>query len=208
MRNFGGFHCWGRVWLQVLLAMALVSISVSNNVGSVCGHPNLSNSPHPPYDYSSPPPSVNSSPPSYYHTSPNIQLSGFVLARHTNEDPTFCIARTSADESKLQEALDWVCSHGVDCSPLLEGKPCHDPDTVAAHASYAFNSYYYLSGKLTGTCDFRGLGNITRTNPSHGACIFSDRFGFESPNSSGFKYSKLGAAGALLLILVTWVLSN
>ncbi|KAI3900995.1 hypothetical protein MKW92_020426 [Papaver armeniacum] len=193
MRNSGGFHCWGRLWLEVLLAMALVS--VSNNVGTVCGHPNLSNSPHPPYVYSSPPPSVNSPPANYYHTSRNLHLSV----------PTFCIARTSADESKLQEALDWVCSHGVDCSPLLEGQTCHEPDTVAAHASYAFNSYYHLSGELTGTCDFRGLGNITTTNPSHGACIFSDRIGFKS---SGFKYSKLGATGALLLILVTWVLSN
>ncbi|KAI3924758.1 hypothetical protein MKW92_028414 [Papaver armeniacum] len=207
MRNSGSFHCLGLLWLQVLLAMVVVS--VSNNVGSICGHPNLSNSPHPPYVYSSPPPSVNSPPPNYYRTSPNLHLSSSVLARHTNKYPTFCIARTSADESKLQEALDWVCSHGVDCSPLLEGQPCHEPDSVAAHASYAFNSYYHLSGELTGTCDFRGLGNITTTNPTHGACVFSDQpGGISSAPSSSSKDFKLRGTGAFLLILVSLILST
>ncbi|KAI3958025.1 hypothetical protein MKW98_020667 [Papaver atlanticum] len=122
--------------------------------------------------------------------------------------PTFCIARDLADENKLQEALDWACSHGVSCSPLLQGQPCYEPNTVAAHASYAFNTYYHLSGRLTGTCDFRGLANITTTNPSHGACIFSDNKHIASPTSSGSKNAKHGGTGALLLILVSLILSK
>ncbi|KAI3958023.1 hypothetical protein MKW98_020665 [Papaver atlanticum] len=188
MRNSGGCHCRGRIWLQVLLAVAVVSVSY--NVGYVSGQPHLSNSPPPPYVYTLPPPPVKSPPPNYNNNLPAMHLA--VLARNTNTDPTFCVARTSADDSKLQEALDWACAHGVDCSPLLEGQPCHEPNTVAAHASYAFNSYYHLSGELTGTCDFRGLGNITTTNPTHGVCVFGDQPGtVSSAPSSGSKDFKL-----------------
>ncbi|KAI3916463.1 hypothetical protein MKW92_005920 [Papaver armeniacum] len=204
MRNSGGCHCLGRLCLQVFLAMAVVSVTY--NVGYVSGHPHLYHSPPPPppYVYSLPPAAVKSPPSNYHYTLPTLHLA--VLARNTNEGPTFCVARDLADENKLQEALDWACGHAVDCSPLLEGQPCHEPNTVAAHASYAFNAYYHLSGRLTGTCDFRGLGNITTANPSHGACIFSDKKHIVTPTSSGSKNSKLAGAGALLVILVSLVL--
>ncbi|KAA8547705.1 hypothetical protein F0562_004134 [Nyssa sinensis] len=99
--------------------------------------------------------------------------SGSVLANDTTNQ-TYCTAKEGADAKMLQAALDWACGPGkVDCSPLLQGKPCYDPDTVAAHATYAFDTYYQQMGKASGTCDFNGVAAITTTDPSHGSCVFS-----------------------------------
>lgn len=98
--------------------------------------------------------------------------SGLVLANDTMNQ-TYCAAKDGADEKMLQAALDWACGPGkVDCSPLLQGKDCYEPDNVAAHATYAFDTYYHKMGKAPGTCDFNGVAAITTTDPSHGSCRF------------------------------------
>ncbi|XP_074337461.1 glucan endo-1,3-beta-glucosidase 3-like [Apium graveolens] len=98
--------------------------------------------------------------------------SGTVLANDTTNQ-TYCVARDNADKKMLQAALDWACGPGkVDCSPLLQGKPCYEPDTVAAHATYAFDAYYHRMALGEGTCDFNGVATVTTTDPSHGTCIF------------------------------------
>ncbi|KAK4411767.1 Glucan endo-1,3-beta-glucosidase 2 [Sesamum angolense] len=106
--------------------------------------------------------------------------SGSVLANDT-ANQTYCTAKDGSDSRMLQAALDWACGPGkVDCSPLLQGQACYDPDTVFAHATYAFNTYYHQMGKTPESCDFKGVATITTTNPSHGSCIFpgsSDRNG-------------------------------
>ncbi|OAY57179.1 glucan endo-1,3-beta-glucosidase 2 [Manihot esculenta] len=103
--------------------------------------------------------------------------SGLVLANDTTNQ-TYCSAKEGADPKMLQAALDWACGPGkVDCSALLQGESCYEPDNVIAHATYAFDSYYHQMGKAPGTCDFNGVAAITTTNPSHGTCIF--------PGSSG-----------------------
>ncbi|XP_031399245.1 glucan endo-1,3-beta-glucosidase 2 isoform X2 [Punica granatum] len=103
--------------------------------------------------------------------------SGLVLANDTTNQ-TYCAAKEGADQKMLQAALDWACGAGkVDCSPLMQGGPCYEPDTVMAHATYAFDTYYHQMGKAPGTCDFNGVAAITTSNPSHGSCIFSGSFG-------------------------------
>ncbi|KAJ7954299.1 putative Glucan endo-1,3-beta-glucosidase [Quillaja saponaria] len=98
--------------------------------------------------------------------------AGTVLANDTTNQ-TFCVAKNNADPKMLQAGLDWACGPGkVDCSPLLQGQPCYDPDNVVAHATYAFNAYFQQMAKSPGTCDFKGVAIITTTNPSHGSCIF------------------------------------
>ncbi|XP_043695045.1 glucan endo-1,3-beta-glucosidase 3-like isoform X2 [Telopea speciosissima] len=98
--------------------------------------------------------------------------SGMVLANDTTNQ-TFCTAKDGVDSKMLQAALDWACGPGkVDCSPLLQGEPCYEPDTVAAHASYAFDTYYRQMGMASGTCYFNGVATVTTTDPSHGSCIF------------------------------------
>nr|XP_043638164.1 glucan endo-1,3-beta-glucosidase 3-like isoform X1 [Erigeron canadensis] len=97
---------------------------------------------------------------------------GSVLANDTT-GKTFCVAKENADKKMLQAALDWACGPGkVNCSTLLEGELCHKPDTVVAHASYAFDAYYHQMSLAAGTCDFNGVATITTTDPSHGDCIF------------------------------------
>ncbi|KAF5748037.1 glucan endo-1 3-beta-glucosidase 3 [Tripterygium wilfordii] len=98
--------------------------------------------------------------------------AGTILANDTTNQ-TFCVAKPDADKKMLQAALDWACGPGkVDCSTLLQGQPCYDPDTVSAHSTYAFNAYYLKMAKSPGTCDFKGVATITTTDPSHGSCIF------------------------------------
>ncbi|KAM0936983.1 putative glucan endo-1,3-beta-D-glucosidase [Dioscorea sansibarensis] len=98
--------------------------------------------------------------------------SGLVLANDTTNQ-TYCIAKEGADSKMLQAALDWACGPGkVDCSAIVQGQPCYDPDTVEAHATYAFNAYYHQMGMATGTCYFNGVAVITTTDPSHDTCLF------------------------------------
>ncbi|KAJ8761155.1 hypothetical protein K2173_001211 [Erythroxylum novogranatense] len=93
--------------------------------------------------------------------------SGLVLANDTTNQ-TFCAAKEGADPKMLQAALDWACGPGkVDCSALVQGEPCYEPDNVIAHATYAFDTYYHQMGKASGTCDFNGVATVTTTNPSN-----------------------------------------
>lgn len=92
--------------------------------------------------------------------------SGSVLANDTTNQ-TYCSAKDGADSKMLQAALDWACGPGkVDCSALLQGKPCYEPDNVIAHATYAFDSYYHQMGEAPEACDFNGVAAITTTDPS------------------------------------------
>ncbi|CAN1228472.1 Glucan endo-1,3-beta-glucosidase 2 [Linum perenne] len=103
--------------------------------------------------------------------------SGSVLANDT-ANQTYCTVRDGADPKMLQAALDWACGPGkVDCSALLQGEACYEPDNVIAHATYAFDAYYTQMGKSPDSCDFKGVATITTSNPSHGTCIY--------PGSSG-----------------------
>ncbi|KAI4313744.1 hypothetical protein L6164_026699 [Bauhinia variegata] len=105
--------------------------------------------------------------------------AGTVLANDTTNQ-TFCVAKSNAEPKMLQAALDWACGPGkVDCSPLLKGQPCSEPDNVVGHATYAVNAYYQQMQKSPGTCDFKGVATVTTTDPSHGSCIF--------PGSNGYK---------------------
>ncbi|XP_044492342.1 glucan endo-1,3-beta-glucosidase 3-like [Mangifera indica] len=98
--------------------------------------------------------------------------AGTVLANDTTNQ-TFCVAKDGADPKMLQAALDWACGPGkVDCSVLLQGQPCYQPDNVVSHSTYAFDAYFQQMGKSPGTCDFKGVATITTTDPSHGSCIF------------------------------------
>lgn len=92
--------------------------------------------------------------------------SGNVLANDTTNQ-TYCVVRDTADLKMVQAALDWACGPGkVDCSLLSQGKPCYEPNTVAAHATYAFDTYYHQMAFAEGSCDFNGVAAVTTTDPS------------------------------------------
>ncbi|XP_074592826.1 glucan endo-1,3-beta-glucosidase 2-like [Curcuma longa] len=106
--------------------------------------------------------------------------SGTLLANDT-ANQTFCVAREGADAKMLQAGIDWACGPGkVNCSALMQGQICYDPDTVETHASYAFNEYYHGTGMAAGACYFSGVAAITTTDPSHDSCLFAGSGGRNS----------------------------
>ncbi|KAL9327405.1 hypothetical protein ACSQ67_008050 [Phaseolus vulgaris] len=85
---------------------------------------------------------------------------------------TWCVARSDASNDALQTALDYACGAGADCLPLQSEGLCFLPNTIQAHASYAFNSYYQRRARAPGSCDFAGTGTIATSDPSYGSCVY------------------------------------
>lgn len=67
----------------------------------------------------------------------------------------------------LNGALAYACGQGNNtCDAILEDGKCREPNTVVAHASYAFNSYWQQFRWSGGTCFFNGLAEQTVVDPS------------------------------------------
>ncbi|KAI8552905.1 hypothetical protein RHMOL_Rhmol06G0304700 [Rhododendron molle] len=80
---------------------------------------------------------------------------------------TWCVANGKAGVEQLQKGLDYACGEGgADCRPIQKDATCYDPNTVEAHASYAFNSYYQMKSRGPGTCDFGGAAYVVTQPPS------------------------------------------
>ncbi|KAI3878989.1 hypothetical protein MKW92_021212 [Papaver armeniacum] len=71
----------------------------------------------------------------------------------------------------MAAALSWCCGV-IDCSLLQPGSPCFEPDSLAAHAAFAFNLYYQKNNRMKGSCDFNGTAMVTTTDPNHDISIF------------------------------------
>ncbi|CDY17308.1 BnaA10g09420D [Brassica napus] len=89
------------------------------------------------------------------------------------KDKTWCVANGKTTKEKLQEGLDYACGEGgADCRPIQKGATCYDPESLEAHASYAFNSYYQKNARGVGTCDFGGAAYVVSQPPKYGKCEF------------------------------------
>ncbi|OWM86706.1 hypothetical protein CDL15_Pgr015742 [Punica granatum] len=65
----------------------------------------------------------------------------------------WCVPESGVSNKVLQPNIDYACSK-VDCSAILPGGPCFNPDTVQSHAAYAMNAYYQAFGQHTDNCSF------------------------------------------------------
>ncbi|XP_010650340.1 major pollen allergen Ole e 10 isoform X2 [Vitis vinifera] len=92
---------------------------------------------------------------------------------------SWCVARSDASEQGLQTALDYACGSGADCTPIQTSGLCYLPNTLQAHASYAFNSFFQRKSMAPGSCDFAGTANIARTDPSYGSCVYPSSLSFD-----------------------------
>ncbi|KAB8112466.1 hypothetical protein EE612_050820 [Oryza sativa] len=85
----------------------------------------------------------------------------------------WCVAKPTVPLDRLQEAMDYACSQdGVDCQEISGGGSCFYPDSIAAHASYAFNSYWQKMKHIGGSCSFGGTAVLINSDPSYLQCRF------------------------------------
>ncbi|KAK4839534.1 hypothetical protein QYF36_022622 [Acer negundo] len=140
----------------------------------------------PPYYEPSPPSFVPSPPsssvpsPTIFVPSPPVFLPPIVYPPPTSRAPPsrgpsialWCVAKPSVPDPIIQEAMNYACGSGADCDTIQSNGPCFDPNTVYAHASYAFNSYWQRTKVAGGTCSFGGTAMLVTVDPSHNGCHF------------------------------------
>ncbi|KAK4253555.1 hypothetical protein QN277_010212 [Acacia crassicarpa] len=84
----------------------------------------------------------------------------------------WCVAKPSVPDPIMLEAMNYACWSGADCGPIQPNGPCFLPDSVFAHTSYAFNSYWQTSKASGASCDFGGTAILVAVDPSYDGCHF------------------------------------
>lgn len=79
----------------------------------------------------------------------------------------WCVPKSDASDAALESNINYVCSQGIDCTPVQPGGACFTPNTLKAHASFAMNAYYHSKGLNDFNCDFSGTGVVISTDPSN-----------------------------------------
>ncbi|KAL3503767.1 hypothetical protein ACH5RR_038216 [Cinchona calisaya] len=120
------------------------------------------------------------SPPVYQP--PNVYPSPLVPPP-PNTAPTstlWCVAKPSVPGPIIQEAMSYACASGAECDQIQPSGSCFEPNSLIAHASYAFNSYWQRTKVAGGTCEFGGAAILVTLDPSKlvmmGAILFTSDF--------------------------------
>lgn len=133
----------------------------------------------PPYSEPSPPrfapnPPYTTPSPIGFGTSPPVFLPPIVYPPPIGRPPRstapsialWCVAKPSVPDPIIQEAMNYACGSGADCDSILPSGSCFEPNTLFAHASFAFNSYWQRSKVAGGTCEFGGTAMLVTVDPS------------------------------------------
>lgn len=78
----------------------------------------------------------------------------------------WCVVKPSVPDPIIQEAMNYACGSGADCDSIQPNGSCFEPNTLFAHASYAFNSYWQMTKGAGGTCEFGGTAMLVTVDPS------------------------------------------
>ncbi|KQK17000.2 hypothetical protein BRADI_1g31870v3 [Brachypodium distachyon] len=136
---------------------------------------------NPPYKYQigvggSPSPAPAPAPPPYcaYPPPPPPPASprGAAPRQPARTQGLWCVANPTVESEEVQAAMDYACGSGADCDAAAPGGPCFLPDTLMAHASHAFNSYWQRAKVAGGTCDFAGAAMLITRDPSESSLFF------------------------------------
>ncbi|CAL9117350.1 unnamed protein product [Musa textilis] len=84
----------------------------------------------------------------------------------------WCVAKPTVPDPIIQEAMNYACGSGADCDSIQPNGSCYQPDTLIAHASFAFNSYWQRTKVAGGTCDFGATAMLVTKDPSYDGCRF------------------------------------
>ncbi|XP_057948070.1 extensin isoform X2 [Malania oleifera] len=127
--------------------------------------------PGPPTFVPSPPVSVPG-PPTFVPSPPVFQPpvvypppTGPPPPRATPSITLWCVAKPSVPDPIIEEAMDYACGSGADCQSIQPSGSCYQPNTLLAHASYAFNSYWQRTKVAGGTCEFGGTAMLVSVDP-------------------------------------------
>ncbi|KAL6598211.1 hypothetical protein ACP70R_046376 [Stipagrostis hirtigluma subsp. patula] len=103
-----------------------------------------------------------------------LLVAAVLLVSSTLAASEFCVCRSDMPTTVLQTAIDFACGPqgGADCTAIQQGGGCYNPNTVAAHCSWAANSYYQNNKAKGATCSFNGAAAISTTDPSFSGCTF------------------------------------
>ncbi|CAB4314517.1 unnamed protein product [Prunus armeniaca] len=124
---------------------------------------------NPPFADQAPPPSPFTLPP----CNPRHDAGGPAPQVGVVHNKLWCVAKPTVPADTLQVAMDYACGDGgADCNAIMPDGNCYSPDSVVAHASYAFNSYWQKNKRNGGTCSFGGTAMLINNDPSYLQCRF------------------------------------
>ncbi|XP_050228713.1 pollen-specific leucine-rich repeat extensin-like protein 3 [Mercurialis annua] len=92
--------------------------------------------------------------------------------RKASAQALWCVAKPSVPDPIILEAMNYACGSGADCESIQASGSCFAPNTLFAHASYAFNSYWQRTKVAGGTCSFGGTAMLVTVDPSYDGCHF------------------------------------
>jgi hypothetical protein len=83
----------------------------------------------------------------------------------------WCVVRDGANVYDVQAALNWTCAR-INCKITEVGGTCFYPNTIWAHASWAFNAYYNSMNGAQDSCNFSGTAYVSSSDPSSETCFY------------------------------------